>query len=126
MMCCRTLKRSPMNCGHRSRSWWPQPARVRTPVPGWPPCVRCLPRSESFANEPGPGPEREMAAARVTRPERGRPGTRLTRVLERVAIVLASFAIAIGLIALLSGGLLAGRDNPGLSDRGASVGVKYR
>ena len=58
--------------------------------------------------------------------ESEKPGTRLARVLERVAIVIASFAIAIGVIALLSGGLLAGRDNPGVSDRGASVGIKYR
>jgi hypothetical protein len=53
-------------------------------------------------------------------------GTRLTRALERIAIVVASFAVAIGIIALLSGGLLAGNDTPGISERGPSVGVKYR
>jgi hypothetical protein len=53
-------------------------------------------------------------------------GTRLTRLLERTAIVLVSFGIAIGVIALLSGGLLAGRDNPGVSEKGAAVGIKYR
>lgn len=51
---------------------------------------------------------------------------RLTRLLEWIAIVVVSLAIAIGVIALLSGGLLAGNDNPGVSDQGASVGVKYR
>src|SRR5436853_201 len=48
------------------------------------------------------------------------------RLLERIAIVVVSFAVAIGVIALLSGGLLAGNDNPGVSNQGASVGVKYR
>jgi hypothetical protein len=62
----------------------------------------------------------------------GRPLTderaqgRAGRLLERIAVVVISFAIAIGVIALLSGGLLAGRDNPGVSDRGAVVGIKYR
>jgi hypothetical protein len=64
--------------------------------------------------------------ARPAAPESEKPGTKLTRVLERIAIVVASFAIAIGVITLLSGGLLAGRDNPGVSDRGASLGLRYR
>ena len=37
------------------------------------------------------------------------------KLLERVAIVIVALAIAIGVIALLSGGLLAGRDEPGVS-----------
>jgi hypothetical protein len=52
-------------------------------------------------------------------------GPRLTRLLERVAIVVVAFAISIGIVALLSGGLLAGRDDPGVSAGGA-VGVLYR
>jgi hypothetical protein len=55
-----------------------------------------------------------------------RRGTRLTRVLERVAIVVAALAISIGIIALLSGGLLAGRDDPGVSASGGALGVKFR
>jgi Protein of unknown function (DUF3105) len=51
---------------------------------------------------------------------------RLTRLLERVAIVVAAFALSIGIIALLSGGLLAGRDDPGVSASGGSLGVRYR
>jgi len=51
---------------------------------------------------------------------------RVARLLERIAIVVVSLAVAIGIIAFLSGGLLAGRDDPGVSDQGASVGVKYR
>lgn len=37
------------------------------------------------------------------------------RWLERAAIVIASLAISVGVIALLSGGLAGGRDNPGIS-----------
>ena len=46
-------------------------------------------------------------------------------LVERVLIVAASLAIAIGVIALLSGGLLAGRDPPGVSgtDAGPGIGV---
>jgi hypothetical protein len=51
---------------------------------------------------------------------------RVARVLERIVIVVVALAIAVGIIAVLSGGLLAGRDNPGVSDQRASVGVKYR
>jgi hypothetical protein len=51
---------------------------------------------------------------------------RVIRLLERSAIVLASLALSIGVIALLSGGLLAGRDQPGLSGNGGGPGVQYR
>jgi hypothetical protein len=51
---------------------------------------------------------------------------RLTRLVERVAIVAAAFALSIGIIALLSGGLLAGRDDPGVSASGGSLGIRYR
>jgi uncharacterized protein DUF3105 len=73
-----------------------------------------------------------MGGARLTRkPPAARAmsapaGGRAVRVLERIAIVVISFAIAIGVIALLSGGLLAGRDDPGLAARGASLGIKDR
>ena len=53
-------------------------------------------------------------------------GARLTRLLERAAIVVAALVITIGVIALLSGGLLAGNDDPGVSDSGAPLGVVYR
>jgi hypothetical protein len=46
--------------------------------------------------------------------------------MERLGIVLAALVISVGVIALLSGGLLAGRDNPGVSQSGAPVGVAYR
>jgi hypothetical protein len=42
------------------------------------------------------------------------------RWLERGAIVIASLVVAVGVIALLSGGLAGGRDDPGVS---ASVGA---
>jgi hypothetical protein len=45
------------------------------------------------------------------------------KLLERLAIVVAALAIAVAIIALLSGGLLAGRDNPGIS--GVSDGLGY-
>lgn len=50
------------------------------------------------------------------------------RWLERGAIVIASLAVAVGVIALLSGGLAGGRDDPGLSQSaGASApGTAYR
>jgi Protein of unknown function (DUF3105) len=47
-------------------------------------------------------------------------------VLERVAIVTAALVISIGVIALLSGGLLAGRDNPGVASSGGPLGIQYR
>jgi hypothetical protein len=53
-------------------------------------------------------------------------GRRWPRLLERTAVVLAALVISIGVIAVLSGGLLAGRDTPGLAQAGAPVGVHYR
>lgn len=54
----------------------------------------------------------------------------MSRWLERGAIVVASLAIAIGVIALLSGGLAGGRDDPGVSidsgSTGAGPGTAYR
>src|ERR1035441_2372966 len=51
---------------------------------------------------------------------------RVIRLLERSAIVIVSFALSIGVIALLSGGLLAGRDQPGVSGSGGGPGLQYR
>jgi uncharacterized protein DUF3105 len=45
----------------------------------------------------------------------------VTRWLERGAIVIASLAVSIGIIALLSGGLAGGRDQPGISVPGGGV-----
>jgi hypothetical protein len=52
---------------------------------------------------------------------RPRPG----RWLERGAIVLASLAVSVGVIALLSGGLAGGRDDPGISVNGTVPGKAY-
>jgi hypothetical protein len=46
--------------------------------------------------------------------------------MERVAIVVVSLAISIGVIALLSGGLLAGRDDPGVSSGSTPIGEHFR
>jgi hypothetical protein len=48
------------------------------------------------------------------------------RLLEGLLVVIASLAIAVGVIAVLSGGLLAGRDNPGLYGPGGQLGVQFR
>jgi hypothetical protein len=48
------------------------------------------------------------------------------KLLERLVIVLVSFAIAIGVIVILSGGPLAGRDNPELSSPGGELGMRFR
>jgi Protein of unknown function (DUF3105) len=50
----------------------------------------------------------------------------MPRLLERVLIVVAALAIAVGVIALLSGGLLAGNDSPGVSGADAGPGVQYQ
>jgi Protein of unknown function (DUF3105) len=50
----------------------------------------------------------------------------MSRWIERLAIVAASLAIAIGVIALLSGGLLAGRDTPGVAGTDQGPGTAYR
>jgi hypothetical protein len=49
----------------------------------------------------------------------------MPRLIERVLIVVASFAVAIGVIALLSGGLLAGHDSPGVSGAERGPGVAF-
>ena len=49
----------------------------------------------------------------------------MPRLLERVLIVIVSFAIAVGVIALLSGGLLAGHDTPGVAGTTAGPGAVY-
>ena len=57
----------------------------------------------------------------------GRMGRdRVIRLLEWLAIVVVSLAIAIAVIAVLSGGLLAGRDEPGVSGAGNVVGEQFR
>ena len=55
-----------------------------------------------------------------------RPVRSMSRLLERVLIVIVSLAISIGVIALLSGGLLAGRDTPGVAGTASGPGVAYR
>ena len=47
------------------------------------------------------------------------------RVLERIVVVLAGFALAIAIIAVLSGGLLAGRDSPGVSGQATGIGEVF-
>lgn len=49
----------------------------------------------------------------------------MSRWLERLAIVVTALVISIGLIALLSGGLLAGRDNPGIATGQAGPGTRF-
>jgi len=48
------------------------------------------------------------------------------RLLERLAIMIAALVLAVAIIALLSGGLLAGRDTPGITGQGAGIGTVYR
>jgi Protein of unknown function (DUF3105) len=45
---------------------------------------------------------------------------------ERVAIVVVSFAIAVAVILLLSGGPLTGSDNPGITGPASQIGTQYR
>lgn len=56
---------------------------------------------------------------------RPRAARRGGRALERLAIVVASLAVSIGVIALLSGGLLAGNDKPGVAGPAAGPGTAY-
>ena len=49
----------------------------------------------------------------------------MPRLIERLLIVVAALAIAIGVIALLSGGLLAGRDSPGVSGTDTGPGIAF-
>jgi hypothetical protein len=48
------------------------------------------------------------------------------RLVERLVIVIVAFALAVGIIALLSGGLLAGRDNPGITGQNGPLGAQFR
>ena len=48
------------------------------------------------------------------------------RVLEPLAIVVVSLAIAVGLIIALSGGPLTGRDTPGVQGPSAQAGTTFR
>jgi hypothetical protein len=51
----------------------------------------------------------------------------MSRWFERGAIVLVALALAVGVIALLSGGLAGGRDDPGVAIKpGAGPGIAYR
>jgi hypothetical protein len=52
------------------------------------------------------------------------PGTRVGRIFERLAIVLASLALSIGLIALVSG-FFAGRDQAGVSGAASGPGQAF-
>lgn len=52
------------------------------------------------------------------------PGSRLGRLLERLAIVLASLALSIGLIVLLSG-FFAGRDQAGVAGAASGPGQAF-
>jgi Protein of unknown function (DUF3105) len=52
------------------------------------------------------------------------PGTRLGRLLERLAILLASLALSVGLIVLVSG-FFAGRDQAGVSGTGSGPGQAF-
>jgi hypothetical protein len=47
------------------------------------------------------------------------------RLVERLGIILAALAISIGVIAVLSGGLLAGRDDPGISGPSTVLGTQF-
>jgi Protein of unknown function (DUF3105) len=50
----------------------------------------------------------------------------MPRLIERLLIVAVALAISIGIVALLSGGLLAGRDTPGISGTADGPGVQFR
>jgi Protein of unknown function (DUF3105) len=50
----------------------------------------------------------------------------MSRWIERLVIVAAALAIAVGVIALLSGGLLAGHDAPGVAGSDAAPGTAFR
>ncbi|HTU97270.1 MAG TPA: DUF3105 domain-containing protein [Solirubrobacteraceae bacterium] len=49
----------------------------------------------------------------------------MPRLIERLLIVVAALGIAVGVIALLSGGLLAGHDSPGVSGAASGPGVAF-
>lgn len=50
----------------------------------------------------------------------------MPKLIERLAIAAVSVAIAIGIVALLSGGLLAGRDTPGVAGTDTGPGTAFR
>jgi hypothetical protein len=50
----------------------------------------------------------------------------MTRWLERVAIVIVSLAIAVAVIALLSGGLAGSQDDPGVTGGQVGPGLAFR
>lgn len=49
----------------------------------------------------------------------------MPRLLERLLIVVVALAVSVGVIALLSGGLLAGRDSPGMVGANGGPGAAY-
>jgi hypothetical protein len=50
----------------------------------------------------------------------------MTRWLERLAVVIVSLAIAVAIIALLSGGLAGSQDDPGVTGGQAGPGTAFR
>lgn len=50
----------------------------------------------------------------------------MTRWLERLGIVIVSLAIAVGIIALLSGGLAGSQDDPGVTGGQVGPGIAFR
>ena len=50
----------------------------------------------------------------------------MTRWLERLAIVIVSLAIAVAIIALLSGGLAGSQDDPGITGGQPGPGIAFR
>ena len=103
-----------------------------------------LPDLEALADELRASIEELVAAAGEVRDRLGPASIRSVRAFERDAgppawavpglpggssgprSCVAALVIAIGVIALLSGGLLAGNDTPGVSDSGGPLGVAYR
>lgn len=49
----------------------------------------------------------------------------MPRLIERLLIVVVSLCVAVAVIALLSGGLLAGRDSPGVSGAQSGPGTPF-
>jgi hypothetical protein len=73
-------------------------------------------RAPALARWPPPSDPPAAGGNRVRQMRRG---------LERFLIVLVSLAISISVIALLSGGLLAGRDDPGVSAGQNGPGTRF-
>ena len=79
----------------------------------------------------GPGPDPADGApspppTEISLQPVNRRGRSPMRLVERVVIVILAFALAVGIIAVLSGGLLAGRDNPGITGQTGSLGAQFR